>query len=104
MPVSLTAALWCLAAATSLPAATLPVMDAGTLPPPLTRSVDFVRDIRPLLDAHCLKCHGPEKQKGGYRLDWKNAAFKGGEYYGPATARTARPDSTLNALSRPGTL
>jgi len=25
---------------------------------------DFDRAVRPFLDAHCLRCHGPEKQKG----------------------------------------
>src|SRR4051812_9601317 len=40
---------------------------------------DFSREIRPLLEQHCFKCHGPEKQKGGLRLDSKEAAFKPGE-------------------------
>jgi len=26
-------------------------------------------DVRPFLDQHCFKCHGPEKQKGDLRLD-----------------------------------
>ncbi len=41
--------------------------------------VDFARDIQPLFANHCVKCHGPEKQKGGLRLDAKAAALKGGD-------------------------
>src|SRR5258705_10196026 len=40
---------------------------------------DFSREIRPILEQHCLKCHGPEKQKGGLRFDSKDGAFKAGE-------------------------
>lgn len=32
-------------------------------------SVDFARDVQPLLQAHCIECHGPKKQKNGFRLD-----------------------------------
>lgn len=31
--------------------------------------VSFVREVAPVLQQKCLTCHGPEKQKGGYRLD-----------------------------------
>src|SRR2546421_12792165 len=41
--------------------------------------VDFTKDIRPIFEQHCLKCHGPEKQKGGLRFDTKEGAFKPGE-------------------------
>jgi hypothetical protein len=40
---------------------------------------DFSREIRPLLEKHCFKCHGPEKQKGDLRLDTKEGAFAPGE-------------------------
>src|SRR6478672_5628794 len=30
---------------------------------------DYERDVRPVLEHHCYKCHGPEKQQGGVRLD-----------------------------------
>lgn len=40
---------------------------------------DFTRDVRPIFERHCLKCHGPEKQKGGLRFDVKEGAFKTGE-------------------------
>jgi hypothetical protein len=43
----------------------------------------FEKKIRPLLHAQCLKCHGPEKQKAGLRLDSRNALLKGGDS-GPA--------------------
>lgn len=42
------------------------------------QAVDFERDIRPLLHARCVECHGPTKQKAGLRLDQKAAALKGG--------------------------
>ena len=41
--------------------------------------VDFKRDIEPVLQEHCVKCHGPEKQKGGLRLDAKLFAMRGGD-------------------------
>ena len=40
---------------------------------------DFNRDIRPIFEARCYECHGPDKQKNGYRLDRKTDAFRGGE-------------------------
>ncbi|AGA27635.1 DUF1553 domain-containing protein [Singulisphaera acidiphila] len=49
------------------------------LPPAAMGPVDFVRDIQPIFQQACLKCHGPEKQKGGFRLDVKAAALKGGD-------------------------
>lgn len=49
------------------------------IPPPLERRVDFETEVRPLLTARCLACHGPDKQKGGLRLDRKNAALEGGD-------------------------
>lgn len=41
-------------------------------------AVDFDHDIRPLLQQHCVECHGKKKQKGELRLDAKVFAFKGG--------------------------
>ena len=49
------------------------------LPPPVSRTVDFTRDVHPILQEHCIGCHGPEKQKSGYRLDTRDAAVKGGD-------------------------
>lgn len=46
-------------------------------------SVDFVRDVRPIFERHCLDCHGEDRQRSGLRLDVKAAALKGGEYHAP---------------------
>ena len=37
--------------------------------------VDYVRDILPILDHRCFKCHGPEKQKGKLRLDLREPSL-----------------------------
>jgi mono/diheme cytochrome c family protein len=59
-------------------------VDLAKLPPAVTRSVDFTKDIQPIFEAHCIKCHGPDKQKSGFRLDHKTEALKGGENHAPA--------------------
>ena len=41
--------------------------------------VDFAKQIQPILRQNCVKCHGPEKQKGKLRLDSKEVAMKGGK-------------------------
>jgi mono/diheme cytochrome c family protein len=46
-------------------------------------AVDFVREIQPIFEAKCVKCHGPEKQKSGYRLDVKSVALTGGDNHAP---------------------
>src|SRR3954454_17712752 len=45
--------------------------------------VDFVREVRPILEKHCYSCHGEKKQKSGLRLDVKAAALKGGDEHAP---------------------
>src|SRR5262245_31001873 len=42
-------------------------------------SVDFTKDIKPILELHCVKCHGPEKPRGKLRLDTREGALKGGD-------------------------
>lgn len=42
-------------------------------------TVDFTREVRPILSQHCFKCHGPDKQKGGLRFDQRDSAVKPAE-------------------------
>jgi len=45
--------------------------------------VDFAKDVYPVLQQTCFKCHGAEKQKGKLRLDSPEFSLKGGKA-GPA--------------------
>ena len=54
-------------------------VDVSKLPPAAATQVDFARDIKPVLEANCLRCHGAEKPKSKFRLDSREAALKGGD-------------------------
>ncbi|MEX2216478.1 MAG: PSD1 and planctomycete cytochrome C domain-containing protein [Phycisphaeraceae bacterium] len=56
--------------------------------------IDFARDIQPLFTKHCVSCHGPDKQKGGLRLDTKKSAMHGGDS-GPVILAKKAGDSEL---------
>ncbi len=41
------------------------------------RKIDFNRDVRPIFEARCIKCHGAEKPQSGLRLDSEAAVLRG---------------------------
>ena len=49
------------------------------LAPAATRTVDYSRDIEPILTKSCVSCHGAKKQKGGLALHRKGLALSGGD-------------------------
>ena len=53
----------------------------------------FETHVRPILDEHCLKCHGSTKQWASLRLDSRDAILKGGDS-GPA-AVAGEPNESL---------
>ena len=52
--------------------------DASKLPPASKNKVDFNKDIKPLFEKSCVKCHSGEKPKGKYKMDSVAAIIKGG--------------------------
>jgi Planctomycete cytochrome C len=54
-------------------------VDISKLPPPASQQIDFARDIKPLLDGHCIKCHSGERPKSRFRLTSRDAALTGGD-------------------------
>ncbi len=55
-------------------------VDTKKIPPASTRTdVTFDKDIKPIFEKACFKCHGTEKQKGKLRVDSLAAIKKGGE-------------------------
>ena len=59
--------------------AVLPALAALVLPFSAAGAVDFRRQVRPILEVYCLKCHGAEKPKSGLSLVTRADAIKGGD-------------------------
>jgi cytochrome c553 len=68
---------------------------APQLPPATAQAVDFEQDVRPILTASCLGCHGPEKQKSDFRVDVKKIVFAGGVGGEPAVVPGRSAESPL---------
>src|SRR5437879_2685449 len=53
---------------------------AEEAPAPSPAAVRFFEtEVRPLFVSRCQKCHGPRQQRGGLRLDSRQAILEGGE-------------------------
>jgi hypothetical protein len=52
---------------------------ADTLPPVAARTVDFQKDIVPILSGSCLKCHSGHEPKGGLRIETRETLLAGGD-------------------------
>src|SRR5689334_17311281 len=57
---------------------TLVALCAATIPLPAAEPVDYLRDIKPILQQRCYACHGALKQKAKLRLDTQALAVAGG--------------------------
>ena len=70
-------------------------VDTPKSAPLSTPTVDFTRDIAPVLAAHCFQCHGPDasSRKAGLRLDKRDGALKGGKS-GAAAIVPGKPDES----------
>ena len=70
-------------------------VDVSKLPPAATQTgITFDKDITPIFEKSCFKCHGPEKKKGDLRVDSLEATLKGGEN-GPNVVKGNSAKSTL---------
>jgi hypothetical protein len=58
--------------------------------------VSFIREIEPVLEKRCHKCHGPDKQKGGLRLDQRPRLLLGGDSGLPSVVPGKPASSPLN--------
>jgi hypothetical protein len=54
-------------------------VDVSKLPAPSSQTIEFSRDIAPIFEKTCYRCHGPERPKSRFRLDTRPTALKGGE-------------------------
>jgi mono/diheme cytochrome c family protein len=64
------------------------------LPPAATRQVDFKKDIVPIFNASCVKCHGRGKAKGGFQMDTRETFLQEADS-GPAVVPGNSRESRL---------
>ena len=57
--------------------------------------IDFTRDIQPIFESRCYRCHGPDVQTHNLRLDRKGDALKGGDSGVPAIVPGRASESLL---------
>jgi hypothetical protein len=67
------------------------------LPPAATGTVDFKRDVQPIIEKSCVKCHGRGRDKGGFVVDTRESVLKGGDS-GPAVVEGKSEESLLIEL------
>lgn len=53
-------------------------LDLSKLPPPAAMQVEFDRDVKPIFESRCFRCHGTERPKSGFSLATREAALRGG--------------------------
>src|SRR5256884_5785558 len=70
---------------------------AKSLPRPASRKVDFVKEIKPIFEASCIKCHGRGRTKGDLSIESRETLIKGGES-GPAIIPGKSAESHLIEL------
>jgi cytochrome c553 len=55
-------------------------MDLSKVPPAAAKKgLTFSKDIQPLLEASCTRCHGQDRPKAGLQLTSLDAVLKGGK-------------------------
>ena len=76
-------------------------IDVSKLPPASDqKGVTYAKDIKPIFEKSCFKCHGSEKQKGKLRLDSLEATLKGGEDGKVVEPGTSAKSTLVHAVSR----
>ncbi len=63
--------------------------------------VDFVREVAPIFQAHCVSCHGSDKQKGDLRLDARVHAFPVDEEEGSVVAGDVAASELVRRIELP---
>src|SRR5881275_1622325 len=70
---------------------------AKSLPPSAARKVDFAKEIKPIFESSCIKCHGRGRTKGDLSIESRETLLKGGET-GPAIIPGKSEESRLIEL------
>jgi len=69
-----------------------------TQAPPLPAPPDFGRDVMPILETNCLRCHNTAKQEGGLLLESFEDLMKGGDDGSPIVAGDAEGSALIRQV------
>ena len=76
-------------------------VDVSKLPPASSKTgLTYAKDIKPIFEKACFKCHGAEKQKAKLRLDSLGAAIKGGEEGPDIVAGSSAKSKLVHSIAR----
>jgi uncharacterized membrane protein len=77
--------------------------DVSKLPPAASKTgVTFAKDIKPIFEASCTKCHGEEKPKAGLKLTSLEATLKGSREHKVVEPGVAAKSSLLLSVAQIG--
>ena len=69
------------------------------LPAVPAAKVNFARDVKPIFDTACVKCHGKGKEKGGFSLETRTHFFKGGDAGAPVVSGQSAASYLIELVS-----
>ncbi|GIW80435.1 MAG: chromosome segregation protein [Gemmatales bacterium] len=62
-------------------------------------TVDYLAQVKPILQKHCYRCHGPDRQRAGLRLDTARLALEGSNAGPVIVPGNSRQSKLIHALS-----
>jgi hypothetical protein len=90
-----------IATVTATALSTFAAVDTSKLPPPSTKTgLTFAKDIKPIFDTSCTRCHGEQRQKAKLRLDTLEGTLKGSEDGPVLVAGKSDQSSLVHAVAR----
>ena len=79
--------------------AKLPPALVAQLPAPVSRRIDFAKDIQPIFEASCVQCHARGKNKGNFSLETRADFLEGGDAGAPAVAGKSAESAVVAMIS-----
>src|SRR4029453_6253134 len=56
-----------------------PASEAAQLPPAAAHPIDFARDVKPILQVSCVRCHARGRVRGGFSIETRERLLAGGD-------------------------
>ncbi|MEX2382530.1 MAG: PSD1 and planctomycete cytochrome C domain-containing protein [Opitutales bacterium] len=73
------------------------VASRAGIPPPAGKEIHFIADIKPILEASCIECHGDGRTRGDFSINTRENLLRGSDY-GPVVVPGKSEESYLIEL------